>query len=66
MSYLPTQLTRQTEREPSSVTKSEPSLPTATPTGRPQTCPSFVVKPVRKSSYSPLAWPLTVGMKMTS
>ena len=39
------------------MTNSEPSLPTATPTGRPQTLPSSVVKPVRKSSYSPVALP---------
>jgi hypothetical protein len=30
---LPTQATRQTEREPSSLTNSEPALSTATPTG---------------------------------
>ena len=33
-------MTCQIERVPSSETKSEPSLASATPTGRPQTCPS--------------------------
>jgi hypothetical protein len=36
-SYFPTYVTCQTLRLPSSVTKSEPSLATATPTGRPHT-----------------------------
>ena len=36
---------------------SAPSLATATPTGRPQTCPSGVTNPVMKSSYSPVGAP---------
>ena len=36
--------------EPSSDTISEPSFATAAPTGRPQTLPSGVTNPVRKSS----------------
>jgi hypothetical protein len=47
--------TRHTVFEPSSLTKSAPSLATVTPTGRPQTSPSGLTNPVRKSSYSPVA-----------
>jgi hypothetical protein len=64
--YLPVYVTCHTERLPSSVTNSEPSGATATPTGLPQTCPSFVTKPVRKSSYSPVALPSFMGMRITS
>ncbi len=52
--------------EPSSETKRLPSLACATPTGRPQTVPSGKTKPVRKSSYSPVAWPFFMGSRMTS
>jgi hypothetical protein len=48
-SYLLVRSTCQTVRLPSSTTKSEPSLPTATPTGLPHTPPSLVRKPVKKS-----------------
>src|ERR1017187_254090 len=48
---------RQMLFEPSSVTISEPCLSTVTPTGRPQTSPESVTKPVMKSSYSPLDFP---------
>jgi hypothetical protein len=64
--YLPVYVTCHTERLPSSVTNNEPSFPTATPTGLPQTCPSLVTKPVRKSSYSPVALPSFIGMRITS
>ena len=43
--FFPVYATRQTVPEPSSVTISDPSLATATPTGRPQTLPSLVTKP---------------------
>jgi len=59
-------LTRQIERDPSSETKREPSFASATPTGRPQTVPLGRTKPVRKSSYSPVAWPSFMGRRMTS
>src|SRR3974390_724847 len=52
---FPSYATRQIHLEPSSDTSSEPSCPPVTPTGRPQTFPSDVMKPVRKSSYSPVA-----------
>jgi len=48
--------TRQIEPLPSSLTMSEPSCATATPTGRPQTSLSLIIKPVKKSSYSPVGW----------
>ena len=48
--------TRQIEPLPSSLTMSEPSCATATPTGRPQTSLSLITKPVKKSSYSPVGW----------
>ncbi len=43
-----------------------PSFASVTPTGRPHTSPSPVVKPVRKSSYSPVAWPSFMGRRITS
>ena len=55
-----------TLRLPSSVTYMLPSLPMVTPTGRPHTWLSAVTKPVRKSSYSPVAWPFFMGIRMTS
>lgn len=58
---LPTYDTRQTTLPPSSVTNSAPLRPTATPTGRPQTLPSGVTKPVMKSTYSPVARPSCIG-----
>src|SRR5205823_11585766 len=64
--YLPVYVTRQMDFEPSSLTNNAPSLPTATPTGRPQTFPSLVTKPVRKSSYSPAARPFLSGTRITS
>src|SRR5262249_51418855 len=48
--FFPVYATRQTVPEPSSVTINDPSLATATPTGRPHTLPSLVTKPTRKSS----------------
>ena len=48
------------------LTKIEPSFALVTPTGRPQELPSGVAKPVRKSSYTPLALPLTSGTRITS
>src|SRR5438045_4803106 len=42
---------------PSSLKRRLPSLATVIPTGRPQTLPSGVTKPVTKSSYSPRALP---------
>jgi len=53
--YFPVAVTRQIDSLPSSLTSSAPSFPTATPTGRPHTSPFGVTKPVRKSSYSPVA-----------
>jgi hypothetical protein len=52
------QLTRQIEPDASSLTSSDPSAATVTPTGRPQTSPLSSTNPVRKSSYSPLACPV--------
>ena len=49
---------RQIEFEASSVTNKEPSAPIATPAGRPQTCLLSMTNPVKKSSYSPVAFPL--------
>src|SRR5579859_4675727 len=46
--YFFSYVTRQIEFEPSSVTISEPSGATATPTGRPQQSPDGVRNPVRK------------------
>ena len=63
--FFPVYATRQTVPEPSSVTINDPSLATATPTGRPQTLPSLVTKPTRKSSYSPVALPSFIGTRMT-
>jgi hypothetical protein len=47
--YLPVYRTCQIEFVPSSLTIRVPSGATATPTGRPQTCPSGVTNPVTKS-----------------
>jgi hypothetical protein len=55
--HFPTYATRHTVPLPSSVTRRAPSCATATPTGRPQTRLSSITKPVRKSSYSPVATP---------
>jgi hypothetical protein len=63
--HLPPKATRHTVPEPSSVTSSEPSLATATPTGLPQTLPSWVTNPTRKSSYSPVALPSFIGTRIT-
>lgn len=63
--YSPTYSTRQIVPAASSVTTSAPVLVTATPTGRPHTLPSGVTKPVKKSSYSPVATPRSSGMRMT-
>src|SRR5262249_3073011 len=63
--FLPVYATLHTVFEPSSVTINEPSLATATPTGRPQTSPSGVTKPTRKSSYSPVAFPSFIGTRIT-
>jgi monoamine oxidase len=59
-------VTRQMVPLPSSVTKSEPSLATATPTGRPQTSLSEMTKPVMKSSYSPVGLPLSSKSRRTT
>ena len=65
--HFPVYATRQMLFDPSSVTSSEPSGATVIPTGRPQTLPSTVTKPVTKSSYSPLAWPVWCsGTRITS
>lgn len=56
---------RQIVFDPSSLTRSAPSRATVTPTGRPQTSPFSVTKPVRKSSYSPVARPFSTGTMMT-
>jgi uncharacterized protein YecE (DUF72 family) len=59
--------TRQTQPPSSSLTSSEPSAATATPTGRPHTSPPGVTKPVRKSSYVPRARPpASMGTRTTS
>jgi uncharacterized protein YecE (DUF72 family) len=50
--------TRQMQPPTSSLTRSVPSDATVIPTGRPQTSPAGVTKPVRKSSYVPRARPL--------
>ena len=63
--FFPVYATRQTAPEPSSVTINDPSLATATPAGRPQTLPSLVTKPTRKSSNSPVALPSFIGTRMT-
>jgi hypothetical protein len=63
--FFPVYATRQTVPEASSVTINAPSLATATPTGRPHTLPSFVTKPTRKSSNSPVALPSLIGTRMT-
>lgn len=63
--FLRRYATRHTVPDPSSVTIREPSRATATPTGRPQTFPSRVTKPTRKSSYSPVAFPSFSGMRIT-
>src|ERR1700733_8304079 len=63
--YFP-YVTRQIEFDPSSVTISEPSVATATPTGRPQMSPLSVTKPIRKSLYSPRACSFFVGTNTTS
>src|ERR1700724_836205 len=66
-SGFPVYLIRQTDFEPSSVTSSEPSRATVTPTGRPQTCPLSTTNPVMKSSYSPFACPdLSSGTRINS
>src|ERR1051326_1075308 len=57
--------TRQMVPLPSSVTSSDPSFATATPTGRPHTCFSDTTKPVMKSSYSPVGLPLANGRNTT-
>jgi uncharacterized protein YecE (DUF72 family) len=49
--------TRQMQPPISSLTSSAPAASTVMPTGRPQTSPSGVTKPVRKSSYVPRARP---------
>src|SRR5882762_8885757 len=59
-------LTRQIVPLPSSVTNSEPSFATATPTGRPQTWESETTKPVMKSSYSPVGLPLPSNSSRTT
>jgi hypothetical protein len=66
-SHFTVYLIRQIEFEPSSVTSNEPSRAMATPAGRPQTCSLSTTKPVRKSSYSPVARPVWCrGIRMTS
>src|ERR1051325_7721765 len=61
---FPRYRTLHTRFPPSSVTMSEPWPSTVTPTGLPQTSPDSVTKPVRKSSYSPLARPFRTGTEM--
>ena len=46
---------------PSSLKSRLPSFATVIPTGRPQTLPSGVTKPVTKSSYSPSAFAVNFG-----
>src|SRR6202022_875085 len=55
--------TRQTTSPPSSLTRSDPSFATVTPTGRPQTPSAEATKPVRKSSYSPVGAPSLIGSR---
>ena len=62
----PAQTTRQMEFDPSSLTISDPSGATATPTGRPHTSPLGATKPVMKFSKTPLAWPFSSGTRITS
>jgi uncharacterized protein YecE (DUF72 family) len=63
----PVCVTRQMQPPSSSLTRREPSAATAMPTGRPQTSPSGVTKPVRKSSYVPRARPFSsMGTRTTS
>src|ERR1700678_4431573 len=62
----PVYVTRQIEFEPSSETSNDPSLATTIPTGRPHTLPSGSTKPVRKSSYSPVAFLFATGTAITS
>src|SRR5712671_135812 len=64
--FVPWYETRQIVPLPSSVTKSEPSLATATPTGRPQTSLSESTSPVMKSSYSPVALPAASNSSRTT
>src|SRR5690606_4039394 len=52
---------RYTMFAPSSLSNSEPSCATLMATGRPQALPSSAIKPVRKSMYSPVGSPLTIG-----
>jgi uncharacterized protein YecE (DUF72 family) len=59
--------TRQMQPPTSSLTSSAPSTSTVMPTGRPQTSPAGVTKPVRKSSYVPRARPFwSMGTRTTS
>src|ERR1700691_1529942 len=61
------ELIRHRDFDPSSVTRSEPSGATVTPTGLPQTCPLSTTKPVMKSSYAPVARPdLSSGTRISS
>jgi hypothetical protein len=64
-SYRPARATRQMVPLPSSVTISDPSFASATPTGRPHTCFSETTKPVMKSSYSPVGLPFANGTRTT-
>ena len=60
MLHLPV-LARQMVLPPSSLTSRAPSFATVIPTGRPQTFPSGVTKPVTKSSYSPRVLPVDLS-----
>ena len=63
--HFPLYDTRQIEPLPSSLTSSEPSCVTATPTGRPQTLLSSPTKPTRKSSYAPVGLPSFITRRTT-
>lgn len=57
--------TRQIVLLPSSETSKAPSCATVMPTGRPQTVPSSMTNPVRKSSYSPVGLPFFMKARTT-
>src|SRR5687768_5896879 len=52
---------RYTRFAPSSLSSREPSFSTVSATGRPQGLPSSAMNPVRKSMYSPVGSPFTMG-----
>src|SRR3954453_4491398 len=60
-----TLVTRQIVPLPPPDTSSDPYFATATPTGRPHPSVSLTTNPVTKSSYSPVALPSFIRMRIT-